>query len=171
VEKARTGEAAIFVSGPEEELEHLRPLLERWAAHILFFGELGNALTAKLVTNLLTFVNAMVLGEGLIVGKRAGLDLTTLSEAIEVSFGASYVSEKHTPDIYNGSYYPVFSLGLALKDLDLMAARAEEVGTSLPIGELARERVRAAIERYGADGGVLNHLRLLEDETGTLVRP
>jgi 3-hydroxyisobutyrate dehydrogenase len=170
VAKAHEGKATFFVGGDRAAYDRCKPVLDCMAEEIFYLGALGNAMTCKLITNLLVFAHEAILGEGLMIGALAGLDLPTLADAINGSFGASITSERHTVDIFDGSYDSKFSLGLALKDLDLVTERAAEVGAPLYVGALVRERFKEAAEMYGPDMGDLINVRLLEDETGTPLR-
>jgi 3-hydroxyisobutyrate dehydrogenase len=170
VPKAELGEATAFVSGEHEVFLRCKPLIEAMAPTIFYLGDLGNAMVCKLITNLLAFAHEAILGEALMIGKLAGLDLDVLGRAINSSFGASVVSERHMDDILDGSYESHFSLGLALKDLDLIAAQVREVGAPLHVGALVKSRFEEAATRYGTDDGDLTNVRLLEDEAGRSLR-
>lgn len=170
VAKAAQGAATLFVSGDGAMYLQCKPLLESMATEIFYLGALGNAMTCKLITNLLVFAHIAVLGEGLMIGRLAGLDLNILGNAINASFGASVVSERHMNDILDGSYDSKFSLGLAVKDLELIVQRALELEAPLHVGKLVQHRFEEAAGRYGPDIGDLNTVRLLEDEAGVSLR-
>ena len=55
-------------------------------------GQLGAGNTVKLVTNYLWFTHAAVIGEGLLLGKQAGVSLDVLWDAIKSSVGDSFVA-------------------------------------------------------------------------------
>ena len=45
----------------------------------------------KLITNQIWFINAAAIGEGLVLGKKAGVDLLVLWEALKNSVGDTFV--------------------------------------------------------------------------------
>ena len=69
----------------------------------------GNGATIKLLTNLLWFVSAAAIGEGLMLGAKAGIPLHTVWEAIKSSAGNSWVAEHDVPSIFAG-HYPIIIL-------------------------------------------------------------
>jgi 3-hydroxyisobutyrate dehydrogenase len=170
VVKVRDAEATLFVSGDRATYLRCRPALEAIAVKIFYFGSLGSAMACKLITNLLVFAHEAVLGEALMLGKLASLDLLLLADAINASFGASVVSERHIQDIFDGSYDSKFSLDLALKDLRLICQLAAETGAPLYVTPLVQERFEKAARTYGGREGDLINVRLLEDETGVPLR-
>lgn len=170
VDGAIAGRLTLFVGGAAATLESVRSVLEPLARRIIHCGGLGTGNVVKLVTNQLWFIHAAAIGEGLVLGARAGVELTALWQAIRSSVGNSFVAEHDVPSIFAGHYDPSFTLDLCLKDLGLLAREAEAVGTPLPLTELAGERFRLAREAYGGDKGELHVARLLEDAAGVSLR-
>jgi 3-hydroxyisobutyrate dehydrogenase len=167
VDGAEAGKLTIFVGGPADTLKHQRPLLEALSERVFHAGPLGAGLAAKLVTNLLWFINAVAIGEGLLLGAKAGIELTTLWEIIKSSAGNSWVAEHDVPSIFRGDYDPSFSLALCTKDLNLIHELGRELGVPLELGALAEQTFRRAEVQYGPDQGEMHVVKLLEEVTGT----
>ena len=137
---------------------------------IFYMGPLGSAMATKLTTNMLAFIHDIAIAENLMLGARAGLDLQTLAEAIRASYGGSFVADVDVPMIFDGSYQPSFAIALACKDLRLAAAFAHELGVPMPVTELVAETFYRAEREYGGDVGCLQVVKLLEEETGIILR-
>jgi 3-hydroxyisobutyrate dehydrogenase-like beta-hydroxyacid dehydrogenase len=131
----------------------------------------GNGATIKLLTNLLWFVSAAAIGEGLMMGAKAGIPLDTVWEAIKSSAGNSWVAQHDVPSIFAGHYDPSFSLALCCKDLGLINQVAQSQGFELTMGALAQKVFQQAMQTYGPDAGELHVVRLLEERAGLLLRP
>jgi 3-hydroxyisobutyrate dehydrogenase-like beta-hydroxyacid dehydrogenase len=74
IDGARTGNLTIFVGGPAPAIERARPYLEA-LGRIIPCGALGTGNAVKLVTNQIWLVNAAAIGEALVLGKSAGVEL------------------------------------------------------------------------------------------------
>src|SRR5215471_21490510 len=84
IDGARRGTLTIFVGGSGPVLEQVRPYLEL-LGRIIVCGPLGNGTVVKLVTNQIWFINAAAIGEALVLGKKAGVELTVLWDALKNS--------------------------------------------------------------------------------------
>jgi 3-hydroxyisobutyrate dehydrogenase-like beta-hydroxyacid dehydrogenase len=169
VDGARQGRLTFFVGGSDAAFERAEPLLTRLGRPIRC-GAVGTGNPVKLVTNLLWFVHAAVLGEGLLLGKLAGVELATVWHAIRESVGDSFVARHDAPSIFAGHYDPSFSLDLCLKDLALTQELARSLALPLPLGDAAQARYDAARQRYGGGAGELHVAKLLEEATATDLR-
>ena len=129
------------------------------------------ASTIKLLTNLLWFVSAAAIGEGLMLGAKAGIPLHTVWEAIKSSAGNSWVAEHDVPSIFAGHYDPSFSLALCCKDLGLINGIAKSQGYDLPMGGMAQQLFQQAMATYGPDAAELHVVKLLEERVGHMLRP
>ena len=122
VDFAVLGRLSIFVGGDVACFEKHRPIFDVVGEKIFHVGAPGNGATIKLLTNLLWFVSAAAIGEGLMLGAKAGVPLETVWEAIKSSAGNSWVAQHDVPSIFAGHYDPSFSLALCCKDLGLHKA-------------------------------------------------
>jgi 3-hydroxyisobutyrate dehydrogenase-like beta-hydroxyacid dehydrogenase len=171
VDFAALGRLSIFVGGDEAVYQRHRPVFEVLGEKIFHVGAHGNGAIIKLLTNLLWFVSAAAIGEGLMMGAKAGIPLDTVWEAIKSSAGNSWVAQHDVPSIFAGHYDPSFSLALCCKDLGLINQVAQSQGFELTMGALAQKVFQQAMQTYGPDAGELHVVRLLEERAGLLLRP
>lgn len=169
VDGAIQGRLTIFAGGADAALEQAQPVLEAMG-RVIRCGELGTGNVVKLVTNYLWFTHAAVIGEGLLLGKKAGVSLDVLWDAIKNSVGDSFVAHHDAPSIFAGHYDPSFSLALCLKDLGLCENLAQRHGVPTPIGDTVSGRFHEAAGRYGEQAGELHVAKLLEDAADTDLR-
>jgi 3-hydroxyisobutyrate dehydrogenase-like beta-hydroxyacid dehydrogenase len=67
---------------------------------LLSFKDSGlNSNDTKPITNQIWFINAAAIGEGLVLGKKAGVDLLVLWEALKNSVGDTFVVRHDVPSI------------------------------------------------------------------------
>ena len=171
IDGARDGKLSIFVGGDVALYAQHAPIYQVLGEKIFHVGPAGNAATVKLLTNLLWFVSAATIGEGLMLGAKAGIPLDTVWEAIKSSAGNSWVAQHDVPSIFAGHYDPSFSLALCVKDLTLINEVAQSQGYDLKMGGLAKSLFEEAMQTYGAEAGELHVVRLLEERVGLLLRP
>jgi 3-hydroxyisobutyrate dehydrogenase-like beta-hydroxyacid dehydrogenase len=171
IDGAREGRLGIFAAGPKEAYDKYLPIFQVIGEKIFHVGSYGNGATIKLITNLLWFVHAAAIGEGLMLGAKAGVPLDIVAEAIRSSAGASWVADHDIPSIFAGHYDPSFSLDLCCKDLRLAQAVADAQGVELKMGGLARELFEMARKKYGGAAAELHVVRMIEEQAGLLLRP
>ncbi len=171
IDAAAEGRLSIFVGGDEALFNQHRAIFDVLATKIFHVGPAGNGAVIKLMTNLLWFVSAAAIGEGLMLGAKAGIPLNTVWEAIKASAGNSWVAEHDVPSIFAGHYDPSFSLDLCCKDLRLVNEIAEAQGFQLTMGSHAQALFEEARARYGGEAAELHVTRLLEERVGLFLRP
>ena len=114
--------------------------------------------------------NAAAIGESLVLGKKAGIDLEVLWDALKKSVGDTWVVRHDVPSIFAGHYDPSFSLDLCCKDLRLLKELGERTGTQMDMTLLAREKFEAARTEFGGDAAELLVCKRIEDASGTDLR-
>ena len=171
VDFAALGRLSIFVGGSKAAFDKHEAIFKIIGEKIFHVGQAGNGATIKLLTNLLWFVSAATIGEGLMLGAKAGIPLETVWEAIKSSAGNSWVAEHDVPSIFAGHYDPSFSLALCCKDLRLVNEIAQSQGYELTMGQHALELFEKAKSAYGPQAAELHVVKLLEDRVGLLLRP
>ena len=171
IDGAARGELAFFIGGDEDCFAKSKPIFDVLGTDFFYTGKPGNGATTKLITNLLWFINAAAIGEGLMIGAKADIPLETVADAIRTSAGNSWVAEHDIDSIFAGHYDPSFSLELCCKDLRLVHEIAEKQGLPLTLGSVARSMFEEAKEKYGADAPELSVARLVEEKMGVLLRP
>jgi 3-hydroxyisobutyrate dehydrogenase len=169
---AALGRLSIFVGGDKATYEKHKPIFECHRRKNLSLGEPGNGATIKLLTNLLWFVSAAAIGEGLMLGAKAGHSAAHVWEAIKSSAGNSWVARARCPSIFAGHYDPSFSLALCCKDLGFINGIAKSQGYSTcPWAAWRKQLFEEAMATYGPDAAELHVVKLLEERVGHLLRP
>jgi 3-hydroxyisobutyrate dehydrogenase len=170
VHRAARGEITVLVGGSDADMARHRPALEAFGGQIFHLGEIGAASTLKVITNMLAFVNLIGAGEGLMLAKKAGLDLAESCRAIQASSGNSIEFESVAPVILNGSLDTSFTLALACKDLGLMMELGRTHGVPLKFTGLMDQMFLEAQAKYGPDAWTPHVVKMMEDATGTELR-
>ena len=119
-ERATSGTLTTFLGIEKEVLKKFESLLKVFASKVILMGPSGSGYVTKLVQLHLNYLAAQGIGETLMMGAKANLDLKTLHSVLMNSCSQSYVVENYIPKVLDGSYDTSFALGLAEKDMKLI---------------------------------------------------
>ena len=90
--------------------------------------------------------------EALAFGDHLGLDMEKVIEAIKGGAAGNWFLDKRGKSMIEGRFSPGFKLGLHLKDLEIVAAMAQDLGITLPLTETTRKHyVQLLQQGYGDD--------------------
>ncbi len=160
---ASTGKLTIMVGGEEADLERARPVFEQLATRVTHIGPLGSGAAMKLAVNTIIFAINQAVAEALVLAERSGIDRATAYDVFASgAAGAPYVGYKRDAFVEPDTAAVAFSLGLAEKDLRLIAEHADRIGVEMPQARGNLELVRAAIAELGEDrdaSAIADHLR------------
>lgn len=141
---ADAGTLTIMVGGDEASFEQHRQLLESIGSNVLYVGDSGSGLVAKLVNNLLGLVSVAAASEGLMLGAIAGVDPHRLDAVIRCSSGDSGAYRALADRALSGDYTAAFALDLAYKDVHLALELADELAVPTPLGADTHNLMRMA---------------------------
>jgi 3-hydroxyisobutyrate dehydrogenase len=128
---AEDGTLVGLVSGPPELRERARPVMEAYAGRILVVGdEVGGASALKLAVNSWVAGAAALTAQAIALTRGLGLDGRLFLEAIGGSPSDSPFAQLKGKAILAGDWSPSFAVDNVAKDLQLIAAAAEETGVA-----------------------------------------
>ena len=139
------GDGSFFVGGERALYDRWRPVLESALPRVVHVGRVGQAMTLKLVANLLVALHSAAAAEALTLARKAGLDLDLALDVLNSSAATSAMLKVRGPMIIRGEFPAQMKLDLFMKDIHLMQEAAEAVGAPLPLTDLA-ERLYAAAQ-------------------------
>lgn len=145
------GDGIFFVGGERALYERWRPVLESVLPRAVRVGRVGQAMTLKLVANLLVALHSAAAAEALTLARKAGLDLDIALDVLNSSAATSSMLKVRGPMILRGDFPAQMKLDLFMKDIHLMQEAARAVGAPLPFTDLA-ERLYAAAQAAGHGG-------------------
>ena len=145
------GQGVIFVGGEKALFDRCAPVLDAVLAKPVHIGKAGQAMTLKLVANLLVALHSAAAAEALLMARRAGLDLALVLEVLGAGAATSRMLEVRGPMIAKGEFPAQMKLDLFMKDLHLIQDAAHAVGAPLPLTDVA-ERLYGAVHAGGHGG-------------------
>jgi 3-hydroxyisobutyrate dehydrogenase-like beta-hydroxyacid dehydrogenase len=182
--RAEDGTLTIMAGGSDEDFERARPLLEAMGRLIVHCGALGQGQMVKLINNAVAATNAVVVGEALLVGARAGLDLDALTAVMGAGAGGSAMLDLKARPMREHDYTTLsklersssgeevekiqafFKLQHMLKDVRLCLEEGQALGVPFPSAALAREILSATAGRGLGEADFSALIEVLEGEAG-----
>ncbi len=153
----------VMLAGDDEPVARALPVVEALAGRTIRVGGPGAGAAMKLAVNAVLFGINEAIAESLVLAERAGIDRQVAYEVFASSAVAAPVVHYRRAVFERPGEVPVtFAVDLAVKDLRLILALADEVGAPMPQAH-ANIEVMGAVSAAGmgsADmGEVAVHLR------------
>jgi 3-hydroxyisobutyrate dehydrogenase-like beta-hydroxyacid dehydrogenase len=126
----------------------MRSVLEQALPRAIYVGPAGQAMTVKLIANLLVGLHSAAAAEALGMARAAGLDPAMVLDILTSGAGSSRMLEVRGPMIVREEFPAQMKLELFMKDLHLILEAAERVGAPVPLTARA-ERLFAAANQAG----------------------
>lgn len=164
---AQEAQLVFMAGGAAQDLERVRPLLDRMGRAVFHLGPLGSGHAMKCINNLITAITFSATAEGLVIGKAYGLDPAAMVEVLNLSTGMSWISQNHiAARILSRTFDDPFKLELMLKDMGIAAALAREKGACVPLSGLGHQLWQAASRAAGPGASISELVRWVENQSG-----
>jgi len=170
LEALKKGQMTVLMAGDKDKVKEVKPLMTASFQTAIYCGEFGTATIPKVMSNMLTVVQIIALGEVMMIAKRAGLDLKVFWDCIRASAGNSFVWETGGPMVMQGTYDPSFTIELQSKDNQLGYEMARKYGVPMELLGHAQQILNRAQYSYGDDAPCYSAPRMLEEALKTSLR-
>ena len=169
---AREGTLVFMCGGAAEHLARARPILEAMGRRVFHIGPLGSGHIMKTINNCITAMTFLATTEGLLLGKRCGLDPEAMVDVIDEATAASWISRtQFRQRIFNRRFDDPFKLALMAKDVGIALQLAENENLPLALSAHGRDLWQQAARQNEASASVSDLVRWLEQTTGITLQP
>ena len=141
---AKAATLSIMMGGSEELCERARPVLEVIGGSVVRVGDAGAGEVAKLVNNMIVASTFSVIAESFALGKKMGLDVKELYEAIRGGWAGSAVLDVAGPGIIERNFTPGGSVDVLFKDMGYALSLARRNNVPTPMTAAADEIFKTA---------------------------
>jgi 3-hydroxyisobutyrate dehydrogenase-like beta-hydroxyacid dehydrogenase len=149
---AKARELFIAAAGVPADVERSRPLLESLGQRVFVVGtNPADANLFKLLGNMVTATALEMLAEVVAVIRKRGLNPQPFLDLMTSTNFGGRVHKIYGNKIAAQSYEPGFVMPLALKDVRLALAEAENAGVPMPSVSVVRDRMITGIARGHGD--------------------
>ena len=164
----------VLASGSADAYDQVKPLLDAFSDTVVFTGELGTGTIIKLAHNLVRRGIGLAIGEGIVLGAKAGVDPQLLWDCMQWGLDSQlHQLKKHFSDtVFTGNFEPKasFGIGLSRKDVGLATEMARQHDVPMPIAALVEQMMIHAISRGWSEQSTASLFRLQEEAAGIEVR-
>lgn len=142
----------VIAAGAEANVEECRPLLDKLGQQIFVIGTSpAQANLIKLFGNMMTAATLEMLAETTTVMRRRGIDPGIFVDVLTNTMFSGRAHRIYGERIVHRNYVAGFAMPLALKDVRLALAEAEEACVRMPSVDVVRDRMIAGIARGHGD--------------------
>ena len=160
----------IMAAGKRDTFEKIKPVLQHLGQTVHYFGKNGNATAMKLVGNLIVALELEALSEGLVLARKAGLDLSTVMEVIKVADFRSPLLVSNGQNILRRDFSTSFALKLMLKDAGLIDKFAGSLQSPIPGLRVVEKNLKSAVALGFEKENASAVIKALEKEAGVEVK-
>ena len=170
--KQESAEAKLWImaAGNKAIFEKVKPVLTKLGQTVHYFGKNGNATAMKLVGNLIVALELEALSEGLVLARKAGLDLSTVMEVVKVADFRSPLLVSNGQNILKRDFSTSFALKLMLKDAGLIDKFAGSLRSPIPGLRVVEKNLKSAVALGFEKENASAVIKALEKEAGVEVK-
>lgn len=164
----------ILASGEPAAFAAARPILEAFGDTLVYTGALGSGTIIKLAHNLVRRGIGLAIGEGIVLGAKAGADPELLWQCMHWGLDVQLQQMGKTlpATVFTGEFEKPsgFNIALARKDVGLATELGRQQNVPMPIAALVEQIMTHAIGRGWGRQSTLSLFRLQEEAAGVEVR-
>lgn len=145
VPQATDRSLVFLVGGDRAVFEETQPILNAMGKEAHYMGITGQGAAAKVVNNMVVGAYLELVGEGLGLAERLGLDREQVLEMLLNGPASAPILQRKIEAVRRGEFQPAhFQLKLMRKDLGLALEEGGRSGLALPVGSAAHAVFQAA---------------------------
>src|SRR6266545_1129167 len=158
---------SIMIGGKTFAVERAMPIFQALGKNIVHVGEPGAGQVTKAANQMVVGTTIAIVGEALVLAKKAGVDPAKVRQALLGGFAQSKILEAHGQKMLDRNFKPGFRIRLHEKDMKIALATGSEYGVPLMVTGIVGQLMTAM---KGMGNGDLDHsglVRLLEQMSNT----
>ncbi|WP_322091882.1 NAD(P)-dependent oxidoreductase [Paraburkholderia bannensis] len=139
---AQAGTLAVMAGGEAADVEAVAPILAAYSARVTHMGAAGAGQTTKLCNQAIVTATVAAIAEAVGLARRSGIDATKLPEALAGGWADSTLLRTFVPRMTQEGLAPIGALKTFQKDVDTVAAAAQQTGTPMPVAGTVQQILR-----------------------------
>jgi|RhiMetdeSRZDD1v2_1073273.scaffolds.fasta_scaffold160691_1 3-hydroxyisobutyrate dehydrogenase len=164
----------VLASGPSQIYEQVKCLLDAFGDTVVYAGDLGTGTVIKLAHNLVRRGIGLAIGEGIVLGAKAGVDPELLWSCIHwgLEVQLHQLLKTFSKTVFEGNYEAPasFGIGLSRKDVGLATELGRQHNVPMPIAALVEQTMLQAVTRGWSEQSTASLFHLQEEAAGIEVR-
>jgi 2-hydroxy-3-oxopropionate reductase len=154
---------SIMIGGKSAAVERAMPVFQTLGKNIVHVGDAGAGQVTKAANQMVVGTTIAIVGEALVLAKKAGVDPAKVRQALLGGFAQSKILEAHGQKMLERNFKPGFRIRLHEKDMKIALATGSEYGVPLMVTGVVGQMMTAL---KGMGNGDLDHsglVRLVEE--------
>lgn len=139
---AQAGTLAIMAGGDDALVASVAPILAAYASRVTHMGAVGAGQTTKLCNQAIVTATVAAIAEAVSLARRSGIDAAKLPEALAGGWADSALLRTFMPRMTQDGLEPIGALKTFQKDVDTIAAAAQQTGTPMPVSGTVQQLLR-----------------------------
>jgi 3-hydroxyisobutyrate dehydrogenase len=158
---AEAGRLSIMVGGPADVFARAQPVMAAYARAMTHLGPAGSGQLTKMVNQICLAGLTQALAEALNFAERAGLDASTVLDAVSKGAAQSWMMDNRAATMIDDRFDFGFAVDWMRKDLGIALDEARGNGAALPVTALVDQFYAEAQRRKGGRLDISSLIRLL----------
>jgi 2-hydroxy-3-oxopropionate reductase len=150
---------SIMIGGKAAAVERAMPIFQTLGKNIVHVGEAGAGQVTKAANQMVVGTTIAIVGEALVLAKKAGVDPAKVRQALLGGFAQSKILEAHGQKMLDQNFKPGFRIRLHEKDMKIALATGSEYGVPLMVTGVVGQMMTAM---KGMGNGDLDHSGLVK---------
>lgn len=165
---ARAGTLSVMVSGDQQAIERIWPLISLWGKTLTIAGDKpGAAQILKLTNNIMFAVSIIVTSEAFVMGAKGGVDPGVMLKAINAGSGRNFVTMHSLADVILPRKFDFGApIHILMKDVDLAIEQGEALGVPMWLCQVARLVYKHAMFEGRANDDISTMVKVIEKGAG-----
>jgi 3-hydroxyisobutyrate dehydrogenase-like beta-hydroxyacid dehydrogenase len=164
----------VLASGDFETYEEVKFILDAFGDTVVYTGPLGTGTVIKLAHNLVRRGIGLAIGEGIVLGAKAGVDPQLVWDCMRwgLEVQLHQLAKTFSETVFKRNYESPtsFGIGLSRKDVGLATELGRRHNVPMPIAALVEQMMIQAINRGWSDQSTTSLFRLQEEAAGIEVK-
>ena len=150
---------SIMIGGKTSAVERGMPIFQALGKNIVHVGEAGAGQVTKAANQMVVGTTIAIVGEALVLAKKAGVDPAKVRQALLGGFAQSKILEAHGQKMLERNFKPGFRIRLHEKDMKIALSTGSEYGVPLMVTGVVGQMMTAM---KGIGNGDLDHSGLVK---------
>jgi 3-hydroxyisobutyrate dehydrogenase len=153
---ARDGKLIVMAGGDKGNFHTVESIMKSYSSKVMFMGEAGKGQHTKMANQVIIASTMIGVIEGLIYGKKAGLNMDDLVQLLGSGGAGSFSWNAYAPRILRRDFEPGFYVEHFVKDMEIALQECERMNINLKGLELAHSFYKMMVDegmgRKGTQG-------------------
>ncbi len=144
---AIAGTLGVLAGCDKELFDKIEPILEYMGSKVIYIGENGKSLTAKICHNTLVAQIQNAVNETLLLAQQYGVSLDDFADTVAAGGAQNFYLNAQRDKLKNEDWTTAFSLENVCKDIGICAAMSEAIGFDMPGMRAAKAVIDEGVAR------------------------